>query len=248
MANLRRIMATSTDPRAKFVRRAYRAIAKFTLPAPVALTRPVRYAFTAVRSVYYFALRVFICEPLFKSYCKSVGRRVRTGCYVHWINGKGTIVAGDDVIVDGKCGITFASRFSDEPTLIIGNGTGIGHNCSFTIAREISIGQRCRIATDVIVFDSNGHPSDPAARLAGEAPSADDVKPVRIGNNVWIGRRAIIGPGVTIGDNSIVSAGSVVMTDVPADAVVAGNPARRIGSLRAPQADAAAVTEIAHAA
>ena len=56
-------------------------------------------------------------------------------------------------------------------------------------------------------------------------------KPVTIGHNVWIGGRAVINPGVTIGDNAVVASGSVVVKNVPANAVVGGNPARIIKML-----------------
>jgi maltose O-acetyltransferase len=67
--------------------------------------------------------------------------------------------------------------------------------------------------------------------LAGEPARYEDVRPITVGDNVWIGTGAIIFPGVTIGDNSVVSTGSVVMTDVPANVIVAGNPARKIATL-----------------
>jgi acetyltransferase-like isoleucine patch superfamily enzyme len=82
------------------------------------------------------------------------------------------------------------------------------------------------------MFDSPGHPVDPEARRAGLSPTAADVLPITIGDNVWIGGRSIVHPGVTIGDHSVVSAGSVVMSDVPANAVVAGNPARAVMTTR----------------
>ena len=53
-------------------------------------------------------------------------------------------------------------------------------------------------------------------------------KPIHIGKRVWIGSGAIVLPGVTIGDNSVIGAGSVVTKDVPADCVYAGNPAKLI--------------------
>ncbi|MGM1299845.1 DapH/DapD/GlmU-related protein, partial [Enterobacter hormaechei] len=56
-------------------------------------------------------------------------------------------------------------------------------------------------------------------------------KPVTIGDNVWIGGRAIINPGVTIGDNAVIASGAVVTKDVPANAVVGGNPAKIIKML-----------------
>ena len=78
------------------------------------------------------------------------------------------------------------------------------------------------------MFDSSGHPLDAEARRAGLAAADVDVRPITIGDNVWIGGRAIIHPGVTIGDHAVISAGAVVMNDVPASAVVAGNPARAV--------------------
>lgn len=224
-------LAVSNHPAAQTLRKVRRGVHRFTLPAPSFLIRPILWGFLALRSAYYFVLRVFIAEPMFKAYCKQYGRGVRTGIFIHWIQGKGDIVVGDDVIVDGKCSITFAVRFTAHPTLSIGDQTGIGHNCSFTIARQITIGKNCRIASDVFMFDSSGHPSNPEARRAGLTPTEEDIHPITIGDNVWIGRRAIICPGVTVGEGSIVSAGAVVMNDVPPYTVVAGNPARKIASL-----------------
>jgi acetyltransferase-like isoleucine patch superfamily enzyme len=87
----------------------------------------------------------------------------------------------------------------------------------------------------VALFDVSGHPADPAERLAGKPAPLEEVRPITIGDNVWIGSGAVIYPGVMIGDNSIVSMGAVVMSSVPANTVVAGNPARQIRSLaRAP--------------
>jgi len=87
------------------------------------------------------------------------------------------------------------------------------------------------------MLDSPGHPNDPQARL-DNVPALDaDVKPIVVADNVWIGGRAVVFPGVTIGEGSIVSACAVVASDVPAYSIVAGNPARRIGALPAPQRD-----------
>jgi acetyltransferase-like isoleucine patch superfamily enzyme len=90
------------------------------------------------------------------------------------------------------------------------------------------------------MFDSNGHPSDPEERMAGKPPRPEDVRPITIKDNVWVGQNSIITPGVTIGEGSIVSAGSVVISDVPPYTVVAGYPARKIGTLRNPHAPAPA--------
>ena len=231
MQTILRNLAKSDQPFGRFARRAYWGIARVSLPAPRIVFRPLLAAVVAVRSVYFFVMRVLVCEPLFKAYCAEYGRNVHTGVFLHWIQGSGRIVLGDDVTVDGKCSFSFATRYSDAPTLQVGSHTGIGHNCSFTVGRSIVIGEHCRIAQDVVMFDSSGHPSDPAARLAGLPAPDDSVKPIVIGRNVWIGRGAIIFPGVTIGDNSVVSAGAVVLASVAENSLVLGNPARRMAAV-----------------
>ena len=187
-----------------------------------------------IRTFYFFFLRIFVCEPLFKAYCKKYGRRVRTGVYVHWIQGKGDIILGDNVEVDGKCSFSFAVRFTETPSLILGDNTGISHNCHFTIGKKITIGRHCRIASNVFMFDSKGHTNDPEGRAAGLPPTDEEVRQIVLGDNVWVGRGAVICPGVTIGDGSIISTNSVVMVDVPPYTIVAGNPARKIGTLQVP--------------
>jgi acetyltransferase-like isoleucine patch superfamily enzyme len=231
-ATLRHSLSTSDSRAARSVRQVRRAVSTFTLPTPLYLVRPALWMFLAVRGVLYFLYRVLVCEPLFKASCTSCGRGVRTDVFIHWVRGKGNLIVGDYVLMDGKCSITFAARYVPDPTFIIGDHSGIGHGCNFAIGKRITIGRHCRIAAGVWMFDSPGHPVDPEARRAGVPATAADVLPITIGDNVWIGGRSIIHPGVTIGDNSVVSAGSVVMSDVPANAVVAGNPARAVMATR----------------
>lgn len=239
--NLRRHLATSDDRVARLVRRAWKGWLNFTLPAPRFIVRPYLAMYLGLRFAYHGFRRLFIAEPLFKAYCKTYGRNVRTSIYVHWIMGKGDIVLGDNVEVRGKCNFYFAARYADRPTLVVGNNSNIGHDCMFNIGQRIEIGDNCLIASDVVMFDSSGHPSSPLGRLKHEPLEPENVRPIIIGHNVWIGQRAIISPGVRIGDNSIVSAGAVVISDVPSNVVVAGNPARKIGSLQPPDTIAAPV-------
>lgn len=231
MPNFYHFVARSQHPLARLGRQVYHALRKFSIPAPRIVVKPVVILLLGIRFTWHFFLRVFICEPWFKAYCKQYGRHLRTDIYLHWITGKGDIYVGDGVTFDGKCVFHFASMCTDHPTLRVGNRSYLANSCRFTVGKQITIGDDCRIASEVWIFDSPGHPLDPVARLAGAPPSSEDVKPVTIGNNVWIGRRCIIFPGVTVGDNSVIVAGSVVMSDVPPDTMVAGNPARKIGTL-----------------
>ena len=91
--------------------------------------------------------------------------------------------------------------------------------CVILDVREVRIGNGCLLAPGVHIYTAT-HPLNPLERAAGK----EYGKPVRIGNNVWIGGRAQILPGVSIGDNVVVAAGTVVTRDVPDNALVAGNP------------------------
>ena len=90
---------------------------------------------------------------------------------------------------------------------------------------EITIGDDVAIASEVLVLDSNSH------GLEGK-PHVE--APVRIGDGTWIGARAMVLPGVTIGRRVVVAAGAVVTREVPDDVLVAGNPARVVRSLSYP--------------
>lgn len=219
---------------ARGLRAVRRRVLRFSLPMPHLVARGLVLLFQGTRAIWYTARRVLVAEPLFRGYCARYGRNLRTGIFVHFVQGHGAIEAGEDVLVDGKCSFLFATRFSARPTLVIGDRTGIGHDCTFAVARRIEIGADCRIARGVWMFDSPGHPSDPESRRRGAPPDPDQVRPITIGENVWIGGFSIIFPGVTIGEGSVIAAGSVVIADVPPFTVMAGNPARRIAQLTKP--------------
>ena len=84
----------------------------------------------------------------------------------------------------------------------------------------------CLFGPGVHIYTST-HPLNPRER----AMKKQYGKPVTIGNNVWIGGRAVINPGVKIGDNSVVASGSVVVKDVPSNVLVGGNPAKIIKTI-----------------
>ena len=93
----------------------------------------------------------------------------------------------------------------------------------------ISIGDRVWVGANSIIADTDFHPLEPQQRQA--APLAAKTAPVSIGDDVFIGMNALILKGVSIGAGAVVGAGSVVRRDVPAGAIVAGNPAQVVGQL-----------------
>ncbi len=103
----------------------------------------------------------------------------------------------------------------------IGQGSFINMNCNFIDDGKITIGKNVLFGPAVTIV-TVGHPVNPAMR---EYMYTD---PVTIKDNVWVGASVTICPGVTIGENSVIGAGSVVTKDIPANSVAVGNPCRVI--------------------
>ena len=144
---------------------------------------------------------------------------------------RGAVVFGDHVSVYAGC--SFAIQ--KDGRCIVGDFTFL--NGAIVMAEElVEIGSHCLISWGVGIADSDFHPLEPAQRLIDAQALAPFFKnrpprpklktaPVKIGDNVWIGMNAVILKGVTIGDNSVVAAGAVVTKSIPANTIVAGNPA-----------------------
>lgn len=138
-------------------------------------------------------------------------RRLRSFFLHSWM---GSLGAG--------CGVQLHCRFLHAPGVLVGARSVINYGCildgrrfPIRIGADVSIGPEAAILT-------LGH--DPRSPLF-----ADRGGPVVIGDRVWIGFRAIVLPGVSIGEGAVIGAGAVVTRDVPPFTIVAGNPAHRIG-------------------
>jgi acetyltransferase-like isoleucine patch superfamily enzyme len=107
----------------------------------------------------------------------------------------------------------------------VGNNVFVNQNCTFYDLGGLDIADDVMIGPNVSIITA-GHPLDPSQRHA-----ATVGKPIAIRKNVWIAAGATIIGGVTVGENSVIAAGSVVTRDVPPHTLVGGNPARVIRSL-----------------
>jgi acetyltransferase-like isoleucine patch superfamily enzyme len=133
-----------------------------------------------------------------------------------------TVIAASDA----KVRLSVWPQAAGEGRITIGDYCLLCPGVRISAASAVTIGDNCMLANGVYITDSDWH--DIYNRLAmGRAA------PVVIEDNVWIGDGATVCKGVRVGENSIVGAGSVVVRDIPANAVAAGNPARVVKSLEA---------------
>ena len=122
--------------------------------------------------------------------------------------------AGKEISINKKV------RYS--PDLRIGNYSGLGRNAY--IQSKVTIGDNVMMGPDVMIYTSNHNISDVSIPMCYQGMR--QVKPVHIGNDVWIGARTIILPGVTVHEGSVLAAGAVVTKDVPEYCIFGGNPGK----------------------
>lgn len=124
--------------------------------------------------------------------------------------------------------------------ITIGEGVYIGDGVILSATNSIEIGDWSLLAHGAQVFDNDTHPLDPAEReahfrviLGLEAPRPFDIgsAPVRIGPRCWLGFNSAVMKGVTLGEGVVVAASGMVVSDLPARSIAAGNPARVVKSL-----------------
>lgn len=151
----------------------------------------------------------------------SLGTRVRMRGRA-FVRNQGTIKIGNFVCFwHGPVPTELTAQAGAQ--IKIGNSTMINYGCIINASKSVKVGDRCQLGYYVVILDSAMH------RLEMELRHAPpESKAVIIEDDVWIGTRAIILPGVRIGKGSVVASGSIVTKDVPPFTVVAGVPAKPI--------------------
>lgn len=213
------------------IKRVLKAILQFSIPSWKPIHLPLYNLHVFVLGLWHKIYSGVWAVPLFKAACHSVGSGLRLPNGIPLIMGDPKIVIGDNVsILDS----TFAStsHLDGQAELIIGDNVTIGYHSDISVGVRVVIGNDVLIAKDCFIADNNGHPIDAARRQRHEPITLEETAPVIIGNNVWIGTGSMILKGVTIGDNSIVAANSVVTSNVPPNTIVGGNPAKFVKEIK----------------
>ncbi len=211
-----------------------RAVRRFIMELRLPVIRPfwagVQVAVQLGASLWWWLAKFLYREPTFRARCARVGRRLVLEREAPLIFGTGRIELGDDVRIGGRNTWIVGLTVSEGAELVIGDRTSVNFGTLLSIAKSIRIGNDVMIAGNVQIYDNPSHPISPAARRAHRRLDLADARPITIGDNVWIGANSII-LRASIGENSIVAAGSVVTKPVPPNTLVAGNPARVIREL-----------------
>lgn len=143
----------------------------------------------------------------------GVGRQVLAPTRVE-IHKHGVLKVDGSAEIRGGCFI----RVGEHASLAIGDRTRVNSGARISSSSTVSLGDDCRIGFDVIVMDNDYH----HVIIGGEERAS--CKPITIGDHVWIGARAIVLKGVTIGSGSVIAAGAVVSRDVPPNSLAGGSP------------------------
>jgi len=166
----------------------------------------------------------------------AVGRGCRFGGLpvVRVVRG-GELILGDNVMINSRQYSnsatmphrTVLSVLRPGAAIVLGAGVGLS-GVSIVATTRVEIGENTLVGSGAVIWDTDFHPLE--ARQRRVHPTRDAASAaINIGRDVFIGARAMILKGVTIGDGAVVGACAVVTRDVPAGAVVAGNPAQIVG-------------------
>lgn len=199
----------------------------FSLPSVRPLHLPLYYLDRLIKETAARFVQTVWSVPLFKARCAEAGRGLRLPNGIPLVTGNHlTIKIGDNVTI-GRSTIG-AGNIYDRPVFTMGANSSIGYGTSISVAHSVTIGRDTMISMHCLIMDNDDHPVSPVKRLLKEPAAKESVRPVRIGNNVWVGAYSAIMKGVSIGDNAIIGTHSVVTADVPANTIFAGVPARMI--------------------
>lgn len=141
----------------------------------------------------------------------------------------------EDIVLEDNVWVHGQLHTQNHGKIIFREYSKIGVGCKIECVNYVEIGRYTAIGDNTYISDNNNHPISPDFRkYMRMQPEVDDSRlwkhsdnaPIRIGENCWIGRNVRIQKGVSIGDNSVIAANSIVTKDVPANSIVGGNPAR----------------------
>jgi acetyltransferase-like isoleucine patch superfamily enzyme len=208
---------------------AYATLRNTSIPMPLKISKMFYSERMLRRSLWYWFSNKFYYEPMLRSCCYSVGKNLKTDGDIPLIDGRGKIIIGNNVKIGNRGAWIISPNLYQTPELIIGDNTTINYQVGISVEKKVEIGNNCIVAGECMIFDNNSHS---IYHENNRKMTKEDVAPIKIEDNVWIGMRSMIFKGVIIGEGSVIAAGSVVTKTVPSMTLVGGNPARIIRGIK----------------
>lgn|SRR5574344_1086481 len=168
----------------------------------------------------------------YKNKTKFIGHHTRVGKKCKFVNSKKYLTLKNNVQICDNVSFYLISEYYEQklfPNCVLEEFVSIGRRCEINVTCNLSIGKRTILGPDVYITTCN-HNIDPSKFWNGYTKLVE--KDVIIEDEVWIGTKAIILPGVTIGHNSVVGAGAVVTKSFPPYSLIGGVPAKLIRKLK----------------
>ena len=222
---------TSDQPVAKLVRSSRSIILNFEVPSLGAVGKLLYAGHRAITQLFSHFTRVFYFTPMFKSRLLTKARRLYLYGGIPAVLGSLDIEMGDDVELAARTTIAGRSLSNPTPLLKVGNEVVIGWHNKISVGTRVVLEDKTYLAGGCHLVGYPGHTLDPEPRAKRLPDTDDQCGDIILKRNVWLGSNVTVLAGVTIGENTVVGAGSVVTKDLPANVMAAGVPAKVIKSL-----------------
>jgi acetyltransferase-like isoleucine patch superfamily enzyme len=223
-------------PAARRAKQAVRALLSARIP-PNPLHRLLLAERSLRRGFGYELMRVLYYQPLFELLCAEVrgaGRLELTPDSKLPFVDNCALVLGHRWRINARTTFQGARNAPAKARIVLGDGTYLGSRVVLRAGLGIDLGKHVTIAANVVLSSDPGHPLDAVARRTQPAPR-EDLRQMIVGDDVWIAEGATLLGGITVGEGAVIGAHAVVTKDVPPRTVVAGNPARVVREIGAPQ-------------
>ncbi|WP_028483095.1 acyltransferase [Pseudovibrio exalbescens] len=213
-------------PTKRWLYSSLRSLRAGSVPVIPGLHRALYGLSRALKGGFVGAVRVFWTTPVFRSQLTHSGKGLYLFGGMPLLLGPLDFSIGNDVRLSGHTTMTGRSSSKSRPLLKVGDNVDIGWQCTIAVGSRVIIEDNVRLSERCFLAGYPGHPLDPADRAAGLPDTDDQVGDIVIKNGAWLCFGTVVLAGVTIGEGSVVGAGSVVTKDIPAGVLAAGNPAR----------------------
>jgi acetyltransferase-like isoleucine patch superfamily enzyme len=220
-----------SNPQIRRIGKILRNTHFFSMPAPALIFQPLILLHRSIVNIFRTTLIWCYWTPLAKQVFVKQPKRFNYNYFgLPFISGNVVINIGENCTL---LKIDFAGRTSTKltPEINIGNNVILSYNVIILSGTKITIEDNVMLSGDVRLNGYSGHPLNAKNRLKGEADTQNQIKPILIKKNAWLGNRVTVMNGVTIGENTVVATGSVVTKNLPDNVLAAGVPAQVIKNL-----------------